>query len=747
MTKLLLVESPTKVKTLKKFLSKDYKIAATVGHIRDLPKNKLGIEIENNFEPKYVIPNRAKKIIQGLKKEVKKAEIIILACDQDREGEAISWHLVYALNLEKLNKPYQRIVFQEITKPAIKEALKNPRQIDMNLVSAQQARRILDRIVGYKLSPFLWTKIVKGLSAGRVQSVTVRLIIDREREIEKFRSQEYWTIGVELRKILNSKSEILKQAYGQSLLATTKLQAGFEAILVKKDGKKISKMGIKTKKESEEIIKNLEGAEYAVENVEKKEVKKNPLPPLKTSTLQQLAGMKFHWTANFTMRTAQQLYENGLISYHRTDSLNLSKISLYSAQKFIIKNYGKDYWHGSFKRYTAKAKGAQDAHEAIRPTNPNKVPEEIKNHKKIDEQGHKLYDLIWQRFIASQMAQAIFDSTIVEIKAENSKFLSNSPYGSKQVSKMQNPKYLFRATGQVMKFDGFLKVYPVKFCKTGILPKAKLFNRVNPIKYKENELPSLEKDEILEFLKLIPNQHFTQPPARYTEVSLIKSLEQNDIGRPSTYAPIISVIQNRNYVFKNKDRRFQPTEIGILVNDLLVQHFSEIVSLKFTAEMEKNLDNIARGKRDRNQVLEVFWASFGKRLKEKQNEVSKEILVKKVANKKCSKCGANLVNKLGRFGRFYACSNFPECKYTESLNNSKLGIKCPLCGQGEIIEKRTRKGKTFYGCNVYPECTFALWDKPTGDLCKSCGSLLVKTFKGVIKCGNKECFLKNNLLK
>ena len=715
MSKLLLVESPTKVKTLKKFLDKSYKIAATVGHIRDLPKNKLGVEIENNFEPKYVIPVRAKRVIQSLKQEAKKAKTIILACDQDREGEAISWHLVYALELEKLNKPYQRIVFHEITETAIKQALKNPGQIDMNLVSAQQARRILDRIVGYKLSPFLRAKLIKGLSAGRVQSVAVRLVVEKEREIEKFVPQEYWLIEALLRQqIPNSKF----QTPNKSKIQNPKLETGFKASLVKKDGETIPKFGINTKKQAEKIVKDLEGAEYKIVKIKRTEKKRNPLPPFKTSTLQQTAGMKFRWTPNFIMRMAQQLYENGLITYHRTDSFNLSDLSLFAAKKFIITNYSKEYWAGFLRKYKTKAKGAQEAHEAIRPTDPNKIPEEIKSYKKVDEKGIKLYSLIWQRFIASQMSQARFDSTKVEIEANPKLQITNS----KQIL---NSKYIFRTTGQILKFDGFLKVYPIK--------------------YEETELPFLEEDEALEFLKLIPNQHFTQPPARYSEVTLIKMLEENGIGRPSTYAPIISVIQNRNYVSKNKDRRFQPTEIGIMVNDLLVEHFPEIVSLKFTAEMEEKLDEVAQGKMNRNHVLNTFWTSFEKNLKEKESQVPKEVLVKKITNKKCPKCGADLVNKLGRFGRFYACSNFPDCKYTESLNNSNLGIKCPLCGQGDIIEKRTRKGKTFYACNKYPDCDFALWDKPTGELCKNCGALLIKTLKGKVKCSKKECFAEEKL--
>ena len=695
---LIIVESPTKSKTISRFLGPKYRALASYGHVRDLPKSKLGVDVENDFRPKYIIPTKSRKIITLLKKELEKAETVILACDQDREGEAIAWHLTQILDLND-KKPYQRIVFHEITKSAIEEALKNPRKIDMNLVDAQQTRRVLDRIVGYKLSPFLWKKVARGLSAGRVQSVAVRLVVEREREIENFVPQEYWTIVAQLQKCKEERARYI------------------ETLLVKKDDKVIPKLGIKTKEEAEKIVKDLKDAEvdeanassshcarlrracvYKVINIEKKEIKRNPLPPFTTSMLQQEAWRRFKWPAKFTMRIAQQLYETGKITYHRTDSLNLSDLSLFAAKKFIINEYGKNYWAGFLRKYKAKGR-VQEAHEAIRPTYPDRTPEILKS--KLENNQFKLYDLIWRRFIACQMAQAIFDSTTVDIQAKN---------------------YTFRATGQILKFDGFLKVYPIK--------------------YEENELPPLEKEEMLKLIKLIPSQHFTQPPARYTEATLIKVLEENGIGRPSTYAPILSTIQERNYIEKDEQKRFRPTEIGTVVNDLLVNHFPEIVDIGFTAEMEENLDKIAEGKRKWTPVIREFYEPFEENLQKKYQEVSKKDITEKPTEKTCPKCGAPLLIRLGKYGKFYACSKFPKCRYTESLEENSLGIKCPKCKNGKIVEKRTKKRKIFYGCSNWPKCDFALWDKPTGEKCPKCGSLLVETKRKQIKCSNKECNFK-----
>lgn len=671
---LIIVESPTKSKTLKKFLGKNYQISASMGHIRDLPKSKLGIDIEKNFEPQYIIPLKARKTMNALKKEAEKADKIILGTDMDREGEAIAWHLTKILDLK--GKNYQRIVFHEITKEAIQEALKNPRKIDLNLVDAQQARRILDRIVGYKLSPFLWKKVARGLSAGRVQSVAVRLVVEREKEINDFIPQEYWNVEAELQQQNNTNNK------------------SFLSKLIKKDKKKIQKLGIKTKEETNKIIQDLKKTEYKISNIEKKEARKNPLPPFTTSALQQESWKKLHLSAKFTMRIAQQLYEKGHITYHRTDSLNLSDISLFTAKKFIIENYGKNYWAGFLRKYKAKGK-VQEAHEAIRPAYPDKTPDILK--EKLDDKQFKLYDLIWRRFIACQMNQAVLDQTKIDIQANN---------------------YTFRVNGQIMKFEGFLKIYPMKF--------------------EENELPNLEKDEILELLKLIPSQHFTQPPARYTEASLIKTLEENGIGRPSTYAPTLSTIQDRNYIEKNQQKRFQPTEIGTIVNNLLVKHFPKIVDVKFTAEMEKDLDRISEGKINWRDKIREFYIPFAENLEKKEKEVPKEKIAETPTDKKCPECKSPIIIKLGRFGKFYACTAFPKCKYSAPLEKKKLGIKCPKCQKGDLVEKITKRKKIFYACDRYPKCDFALWDKPIKEQCQKCKSLLVEKGKK-IKCSNKDC--------
>ncbi|MFC1630155.1 type I DNA topoisomerase [Patescibacteria group bacterium] len=665
--KLLLVESPTKAKTLQKFLGKEYRVLSSFGHIRDLPKGEFGIDVEKEFTPRYVIPTKSRKTLTSLKKSVKETKSTILATDEDREGEAIAWHLTKALEL----KDASRIVFHEITKKAIEDALKNSRKIDMKMVDAQQARRILDRIVGYKLSPFLWKKVARGLSAGRVQSIAVKLVVEREREIEKFIPQEYWSIEVFLNK-----------------------QKEFKAQLFKKDGKVIPKLSIKTKKEADKIIKDLEGKEYKISKIEKKEVKRNPLPPFTTSTMQQESWKRFRFPARFTMGLAQSLYERGFITYHRTDSLNLSDLSLFAAKKFITQKYGKNYWAGFLRKYRAKGR-VQEAHEAIRPSYPDKTPDSL---KKLNDNQLKLYDLIWRRFIACQMAQGIFDSTTLEIEAGT---------------------YTFKSTGQTLKFDGFLKVYPIK--------------------YEETELPSLKKNETADLTKLLPLQHFTQPPGRYTEATLIKALEENGIGRPSTYAPTLFTIQARNYIEKDSQRKFQPTEIGTVVNDLLVEHFPRIIDMKFTADMEDNLDKIAEGKEERINVLKEFYGPFEKNLKAKYDQVAKSDIAEQETDKICPDCGSPLLLKLGRFGKFYACKGFPKCKHTESLPKPTLGVKCPKCKKGELTEKRTKKKRVFYGCNKYPKCDFALWQKPIGKICEKCNSLIVEKGRNKIGCSNKEC--------
>lgn len=561
---LVIVESPTKAKTISKFLGKDYIVESSFGHVRDLPRKELGVDTEHNFKPKYVIIPKAKKRISELKKKTQKTDAVILATDEDREGEAIAYHLTKALDL----KNPKRIVFHEITKSAIENAFKNSRDINMNLVDAQQARRILDRLVGYKLSPFLWKKITRGLSAGRVQSVAVRLIAERQQKIDAFKPEEYWTIEAEFK--------------------------DFIAKLIKK---------IKTKEETDKIIKDLESAEYKIVDVRKKETKKHPFSPFTTSSLQQTASHRLGFSAKKTMTIAQQLYEKGYITYHRTDSVNLSDEFLKQVENFVEPKYLE------IKEYKSK-KSAQEAHEAIRPT---------KISRKTD---NPLYKLIWQRAIASQMKPAILDSVSVDIKAAD---------------------YLFRATGQRIKFDGFLKIYPLSIS--------------------ENLLPELSIGQILNLLKLFPNQHFTKPPAPYSEATLIKALEEHGIGRPSTYAPILSTIQGRNYVIKQK-KYLYPTEIGILVNNVLVKHFPKIVDIEFTARMEEDLDKIAQGKQEWESIIKEFYEPFAENLEKKHKEVKK---FKEQTEKKCPKCGHSLVIRISRYGKFLGCSNYPKCKHIGKL--------------------------------------------------------------------------------
>jgi len=723
---LVIVESPTKAKTIKKFLGKKYHVLSSFGHIRDLPKSELGIDEKKNFEPKYVIPLKARKAVSSLRKEAKKVDRVILATDEDREGEAIAWHIIKALKLKE--DQVERIVFHEITKDAILEAIKHPRKLDEKLVDAQKARRILDRLVGYKLSPFLWKKITRGLSAGRVQSVAVRLICEREEEIKKFKEEEYWKISTFLFK---DKKNV------------------FESDLAKIDDKKLAKLDIKDKKQAGIIKKDLEKSKYSVNQIERKLNKKNPLPPYRTSTLQQDAAIRLRYSSKKTMFLAQKLYEGiklgsqgsvGLITYMRTDSTNLATSFLAETQKYLKEKLSFKYAQGS-RNFKTKTKGAQEAHEAIRPTSAYNDPESVKEYLPKDQ--FRLYELIWNRAIASQMTSAQIESTILKIQAKGKK------------------NYELRSKGEVIKFDGFLKIYQLKS--------------------KESLLPALTEKDELGLKEVKAEQKFTQPPKRYSEAMLIKVLEKHGIGRPSTYAPIISTVQTRGYVKKNDQRRFEPTEVGLLVNNLLVKHFENIVDYDFTAQMEKDLDEVAEGKKDWQPVVESFYGPFAEKLK-KNYKVVKSQDGKKIG-KKCPKCGSEMVERYSRYGKFYACSNFPECKYTESIDgesnepkkldkkcpkcggnlverrgrfgkfigcenypkckyidnsNSKTGVKCPKCGEGEIVIKRTKKKRIFYACNRYPECKFALWQKPTGEKCPKCGSLLVETPKGKIICSNKK---------
>ena len=669
---LIIVESPTKAKTIGAFLDKNYKILSSYGHVRDLPKSSLGIEPENDFKIKYVIPTKARKNVNLLKKEVEKADMVYIATDPDREGEAIAWHLIELLKLGK-DKDYQRISFHEITPQAINDALKKPTTLDVNLVNAQQARRALDRIVGYKLSPLLWKKIARHLSAGRVQSVALKLIVDREREIQKFIPEEYWTITGLFEKNNNKVETLLSKIKNKKPL-------------------------IKNEKEAKEIMDSLKNKEYTLSKLEKKTTKRNPLPPFTTSTLQQEASKKIRFPSSLTMKVAQELYEKGYITYHRTDSLNLSTQSISTAKNFIIKQFGKEYAVESGRKFKTK-KRAQEAHEAIRPTNIENTP----NKLKLDEKQKKLYNLIWTRFTACQMKEALFNSVKIEISSKE--------------------KDCFEASGLQLKFDGFLKVYNMKI--------------------EEKEIPQFNEKDSMNLFELKPFQHFTKPPARFNEASLIKELENNEIGRPSTYAPTISTIQKRNYVLKNDDKRFEPTETGFSVNDLLAEHFPEIVDIKFTAKMENDLDDIAQGK-DWIKLLKEFYNPFNEKLEKKYNEIAKKPIEQKLANKNCPKCGKPMLIKRSRFGEFMACPGFPECRYTESIEdkNTKTGIVCPKCEQGEIIAKRTKKGKIFYGCSQWPECDFASWYKPTGERCPKCNSLLIEKGKKIV-CENKNCdFIK-----
>jgi len=653
----VIVESPTKARTISGFLGDEYQIESSYGHVRDLPKSKLGIDTANNFEPSYIIPVKARKRVNELKKLAAKATEIILASDEDREGEAIAWHIANILDV----KDAKRIVFHEITKTAINEALANPRKIEMNLVDAQQARRILDRLVGYELSPFLWRKFFRGLSAGRVQSVAVRLIADREKEIQAFQPQEYWSVEAELLTISNLKSQISNP---------------FTAYLYKKDGKVLDKLEIKNKEESDRMLKDLGGAEYKVAEVESKEARRLPGAPFTTSSLQQESSNKLGYSAKQTMMLAQQLYEAGYISYMRTDSVNLSQDSLSAAKTFIDSNFGKNYSLSEPRRFKNKAKGAQEAHEAIRPTIPSRTPDSMKDS--LDAKQYKIYDLIWRRFIACQMQPAVFDSTTADISANN---------------------FIFRANGSTLKFDGWLKIYPSKFT--------------------ENILPPLAENEILNLKELKPEQHFTEPPPRYNEASLIKAMEEHGIGRPSTYAPTIATIQTRNYVAKNEQRRFVPTETGNMVNDILVAHFPQIVDINFTAKMEEDLDRIAEGQVKWVPVIKEFYEPFHENLLKKETEVEKKNMEEKT-DEVCPNCGKPMVIKQGRFGKFMACSGFPECKTAKPIKNpaKEIGMECPKCAEfspediGDVVMKKTRKGGVFYGCSRYPKCDYASWKNP-----------------------------------
>ncbi|MDP3244688.1 MAG: type I DNA topoisomerase [bacterium] len=719
---LVIVESPTKAKTISRFLGKNFNVLSSFGHVRDLPAGEMGVDIENNFTPKYVVPTRSRKTVTGLKKAAAKADKIYFATDQDREGEAISWHLAELLKVPE--KQAARISFHEITKEAIEEALKNPRHLNLKLVDAQQARRILDRLVGYELSPFLWKKVAKGLSAGRVQSVTVRLIVEREKEINAFKAREYWTIEARLSKdeqgvVGISKAEETTLLNPDKPCSTPINPDIFVAKLYKINNAVLDKFDIPTQSKAERFIKDLSGADYEVADIQKKETRRHPLPPFTTSTLQQEANRYLGFSAKQTMVLAQQLYEGtelggdgsiGLITYMRTDSVNLADKFLNESRQFISKSLGQNYLPPTPRRFTTKSKLAQEAHEAIRPTEVARHPEDIKQF--LDEHQWKLYNLIWRRAVASQMVEAMLEGTTVDILA---KIPLNPPLAKGETKE----DFTFRATGSVIKFDGFLKVYG---------------------ETKEEFLPVLKNNEALKLNSLDPKQHFTEPPARYSDATLVKTLEEYGIGRPSTYAPTISTIIERRYVERVENARLKPTEIGILVNDLLVEHFPRIVDYQFTAEMEDNLDAVAEGKKEWVPIIKDFFMPFKENLDKKYLEVNKKEITETATDEKCDKCGAPMIVKLGRYGKFLACGAFPKCRNIKSLQDKKAatGVTCPKCNEGEIVERRTKRGRTFYSCNRYPKCDFALWYKPTGEKCPRCQSLLVEKGKK-IGCSKKEC--------
>lgn len=682
---LVIVESPTKARTLSNFLGKDYSITASMGHVRDLPRGEFGVDIEHDFEPQYVIPKEKIKSVNLLAREAVGAEHLWLATDPDREGEAIAWNLLEVIRVKRLELskkegkkskpktfnsiPYSRVVFHEITRDAVNEAFEHPRKIDDDLVEAQQARRVLDRLVGYKLSPLLWKKVKSGLSAGRVQSVALRLIVDREREIEAFRAQEYWTIEVELKK-QNSK------------LKTDE----FTADLFRVDGKKAE---IKNKESADKVVADLEKAGYKVSDVDSKDVRKYPNPPFTTSTLTQTAANRLGFTAKRTMRLAQDLYEQGLITYMRTDSVNLAPAAVAVTRKLIAEKFGSKYLPSAPRKYKARSRLAQEAHEAIRPTNVQVTSDKLvsfSGEKQVTSQDHRrLYDLIWKRMIVCQMAEAIVVETIVDISAS---FTSGA---SKAATGHTPGVYTLRASGSKIKFDGWYKVYEK--------PQVK-----------EQELPQLSVGEDLDLLKVDPQQKFTEPPPRYTEATLIRELEKNDIGRPSTYAPTISTLYERVYVERFEGRKIKPTPIGTTTVDFLVKYFEDIVNLKFTAEMEENLDKIAQGESEMAPTMKKFWDPFAALVEKVTEEAEKMKVQAEVTDQKCDVCGRPMVVRYGRFGKFLACSGFPECKNTKTLA-APTGLTCPDDG-GNIVVKKTKRGKTFWGCENWPKCKFASWKKP-----------------------------------
>lgn len=650
---LVIVESPSKAKTIEKYLGSSYKVVASIGHIRDLPKSTMGVDIENNYEPKYINIRGKGDVIKGLKKEAKAAKHVYLASDPDREGEAIAWHLSHILDLD-LDAGENRVVFNEITKDAVKDAFKQPRKINMDLVDAQQARRVLDRLVGYSISPILWKKVKKGLSAGRVQSVALGLVIARENEIQAFQPDEYWTLDSEFKK------------------DKTKFKAVFYGV----DGKKTE---LPDNDAVQDVMKRLDQkGDFDITKVEAKERKRNPQPAFTTSTMQQTANTQLNFRTRKTMMAAQQLYEGinlggkegsvGLITYMRTDSTRISEIAKADASTFIHEEYGAEY--AATKPVQGKQQeGAQDAHEAIRPTSVFRTPASIKD--KLTNDQFKLYQLIWSRFVASQMTPEILDTMAVTIEQNG---------------------VMFRANGSKTKFAGFTKAYPAA-------------------KEKDNKLPELAVGDLVQMAKTSPEQHFTQPPDRYTEAALVKALEENGVGRPSTYAATIETIQKRGYV-RIDAKKFVPTELGELVQNTVQEFFPDVTNIKFTAQVETDLDNVENGKENWVKVIDDFFKPFSQELEKAEVEMEKIVLKDRLAGFNCDVCGAPMLEKMGRYGKFYACSRFPDCRNTQTIVE-EIGLGCPKCGIGQIVERKTKRGRTFYGCSRYPDCDFVSWDKPT----------------------------------
>ncbi len=689
--KLVIVESPAKARTLNRILGNNYTIKASSGHVRDLPQKTLGIDIARDFKPEYVLIPQKRKLIRELKEVANSAAAIYLATDPDREGEAIAWHLVEAAKLDKDKIPIRRVTFHEITKDAVEQAFSNPGSINMHLVNAQQARRILDRLVGYKLSPLLWRKVQRGLSAGRVQSAAVRIVVDRERQIEGFSPTEYWTIEAELIRTLPQNHEL-----------------SFRATLVGLgDG---TKLAIPNQSEAERITAELDKASYAVKMIQAKEVARQPVPPFITSTLQQEAWRKLRFSAKQTMAIAQGLYEGlpigdegsvGLITYMRTDSTHIAAGAIAETRDFIAHKYGTNFLPPQPRTFVKKSKWAQEAHEAIRPTKIYREPSQL--HPFLNDQQLKLYELIWKRMVASQMSAALFDTITIDIEASCT---------------LPKKEYLLRATSSSVKFQGFMVIYT----------EGK--DESEPDKAAAAPLPKLEAGDKLELLGLSPEQHFTQPPARYTEATLIKALEQKGIGRPSTYAPTLSTIQDRNYVQKSGGK-FYVDELGFIVNDLLAKHFPRIIDLDFTAQMETKLDKIAQGKEEWVPLLQKFYFPFEKTLHKASEQIEK-INIAKVTSEICPNCGRAMVIKVGRYGKFLACSGYPECKTTKPLI-VKTGIPCPECGS-ELVERINRRKRIFYGCSNFPHCQFATSHKPVPQPCPHCGKLLISYSKERVKC-------------